>query len=258
MRKNFLSVVTRVITDADLILEVVDARFPAKSRNRDLERLIKHKRKKLLIVINKSDLVTDEDLKRQKKELGTTSVFVSAKQKRGNIKLKEAIGKMTDKKEITIAVVGYPNTGKSSIINMLKGKKSAKTSSTAGFTKGMQKIRISEKIILIDTPGILQFKETDETLLILLSAKNIQQLKDLEGTGLEVAELVIKNNKQTIEKFYKIKAETGEEFLEKLALSKNRLIKGGLPDITEATRVLLTDFQKGKISLKKTTPIINE
>ena len=50
MRKNFLSVVTRVITDADLILEVVDARFPTESRNQDLEKLIKQKRKKLFIL----------------------------------------------------------------------------------------------------------------------------------------------------------------------------------------------------------------
>ncbi|MCR4335171.1 MAG: 50S ribosome-binding GTPase [archaeon] len=249
MKKGFLQIVKKVVDEADILLEIIDARFPTKSRNADLERIIKLSGKKLLLVLNKADLVSIENVKKQKELIGVKSVFVSAKKKQGTIKLREAIGKLSDKNEVKVGVVGYPNTGKSSIINMLKGKKSSRVAAIAGFTKGMQYVRISTKLILIDSPGIIPLEEQDEILMVMLSAKNIQSLEDLEGTGIEVAGELLKSIPEKLKNFYGVEAQNGEEFLEKLALKRKKLLKGGSPNITEAARLLITDFQRGKIVL---------
>ena len=74
--------------------------------------------------------------------------------------------------------MGYPNTGKSSLINYLKGKKSAKTSITAGFTRGEQIFRISERAVLIDTPGVIPFMRGGEAKLALMASKSPQDLQN--------------------------------------------------------------------------------
>ncbi|MCH7902656.1 50S ribosome-binding GTPase [archaeon] len=246
---NYWNIVRQVVEDADIVIEVADARFPEQSRNHDLEQLVKAKGKKLLIVLNKSDLIGKNEAKREMEKIKERSIFVSAKLRNGARKIKEEIGRFNVKGEVKIAVTGYPNTGKSSIINMLKGTSSARTSSLAGFTKGKQMIRISSKIMLIDTPGIIPLKEHDVTLMALLSAKSVQQIKDLEGTGMDIAEILMESNKSGLEKFYGIKASDGEEFLEELALKRKKLLKKGKPDLNASARILIVDFQKGKIGL---------
>jgi len=249
MKKGYWQIVKKVLEEADIVLEVIDSRFPDESRNLLLEKNIQEKGKKLLLVLNKADLVSEKQVKKQKELVGIKSVFVSAKKKHGTIKLREAIGKLSRGKEVKVAVVGYPNTGKSSVINMLKGKKSAGIGAVAGFTRGMQYVRISSKVMLIDTPGIIPFDEKNETLMVLLSAKNMQNLKDLESTGVEIAEALLKSNKEKIERFYDVKARDGEEFLEEIALKRKKLLKGAKPDLNTAARILITDFQRGKIVL---------
>lgn len=246
---KYSQVVEKVIRDADIVLEVVDARFPEQSRNIQLEENVKWSGKKLLIVLNKADLIGKRAAERIKKSLGERAVFVSAKRKTGTIRIKEEIGKLSGGKEIKVAVVGYPNTGKSSIINMLKGKKSARTSSTAGFTKGKQMVRISARIMLIDTPGVMELGEKDEVLLALLGAKNPQDMKDLEGAGIQVAQMLIDNNPEALLKTYGVEATDGEEFLEKLAIKRNKLMKGARPDVNAIAKILILDYQQGKIGL---------
>lgn len=246
---NYWNIVRQVVEEADIVMEIVDARFPEQSRNHDLEQLVKAKRKKLLIVLNKSDLIGKKEAEIEQKKIKERSVFVSAKLRTGARKIKEELGRFNIKNEVRIAITGYPNTGKSSIINMLKGTASARTSSIAGFTKGKQMIRISSKIMLIDTPGIIPLKENDILLMVLLSAKSVQQIKDLEGTGMDIAEILLESNKSGLEAFYGIEASDGEEFLEKLALKRNKLLKKGKPDLNASARLLIVDFQKGKIGL---------
>jgi len=251
---SYRDIVRKVVGESDIVIEVIDARFPEQSRNQELEGMVKARGKKLLIVVNKSDLVTLDESREQKRGIGIKSVFVSAKQKKGTANLRKAIGELSSGKEVRIGITGYPNTGKSSVINMLKGKKSSGTSSSAGFTKGMQYVRISKKIVLIDTPGVIPVGENDETLMALLSSKSPDRLKDLEGTGLEITELLLKANRKQLEETYGVKAGGAEEFLEKLALEKNKLLKAGKPDLPAAARIIITDFQKGKIGLKESKP----
>lgn len=246
---GYRRIAREVIKEADIVIEVADARFPEKSRNREMEETVKRMRKKLVIVFGKSDLVSKREAEKAKSFAGQTSIFVSAKTRKGISRIKTIIGSMAKGNEVKVAIIGYPNTGKSSLINALKGRRAAGTSSTAGFTRGKQNIKIG-KIMLIDTPGVIPLKENDQLLMAMLSSKNPNQLKDLEGIGIELAELLIKNQKQDIEKFYGVTAKEGEEFLEKLAEKKNRVLKGNKPDTKWAARQLITDFQQGKIKTK--------
>ena len=247
---GYTEIVRKMIKEANVVLEVIDARFPVQSRNTEMENFVKHNGKKLLIVINKSDLVGKKQAERIKKTINEKSVFVSALKKKGGSRLRTEIMGLAQGEKAKVGIIGYPNTGKSSVINMLKGRKNALTSPTAGFTKGTQFVRINKQVMLIDSPGVIPLQQNDETLMALLSSKNPQQLKDLEGTGIEVAQILIDNDPGQIEKVYGVKATDGEELLEKLAIAKKRLLKAGKPDLNAAATILIVDFQNGKIRLK--------
>jgi ribosome biogenesis GTPase A len=110
-----------------IVLHVIDARFPEDSRNREIEDRVKDAGKRILYVINKTDLVGIELAKEIARGI-QPSVFVSSKEKLGGTILLKSILKMSEGKSVTVGVVGYPNVGKSSVINLLKGKKSSSVS----------------------------------------------------------------------------------------------------------------------------------
>ncbi len=247
MKKNYFSRVIKVINSADIIIEVLDSRFPDLSRNKKIEKIVKQKRKQLLIVLNKSDLADETNLKKIKQKLSHPTVFLSAKQKNGIIKLRKELGKMSRKKNVIIGLIGYPNTGKSSIINALKGKASASVSSVAGHTKGEQFIRISEKILLIDTPGVLG-GEKEEHLLVLMGAKNPEKMEDAELAAHYLIKYLFSVNQNFFNKKFEITDKNPEIVLKKIALKKKKLLKGGKPDTKTTAFILLRDWQKGKIN----------
>ena len=151
MKKGFFDRVYWIIENSDLLIEVVDSRFPEKTRNRKIEGFVKRKGKELIIVLNKSDLVSKNNADKTKKEIQKEfpCVFISSTERQGTRRLRELILIKTKNKGNIVGVIGYPNTGKSSIINVLSGKK-VKTSVTSGFTRGQQIINAGKfKLITI-------------------------------------------------------------------------------------------------------------
>lgn len=226
---SFWTVVNQVIRNSDILLEVLDARFPEESRNIEVENKAAREEKQILYVLNKCDLVTKEDMEKWKGRI-QPSIFVSSKERLGTTMLRNKILSMAKKDNITVGVVGYPNTGKSSVINALKGKTAAKTSSVSGYTKGLQMIRIDNRMNIIDTPGVIPFKEDDEVKLALLGSKT--DVKEPEIAALKLLE--------------NMHDDEPEEKLEELAKGWNMLMKGGIPDTRRAARKLLEDWQKGR------------
>lgn len=249
---KFFDRVKKIVERSDLLLETVDARFPELTRHKEIESIIKRKRKKVIIVLNKSDLVSKTAAAKSKKiiEKEFETAFVSSKSRKGMKKLRERISKYRKGKTV-VGVIGYPNTGKSSLINALTGRHSAKTSSTAGFTRGEQFIKATEKVFFIDSPGIIPFQEWDEFGLALIGAKNANQLKQLIDVAEELIKFIKEKNLETLHTAYRVevKGKGTEEILEEMAFNKNRLKKGGKADLDAVSRMLLSDWQKGKLKV---------
>ena len=247
MGKGFASRVNRVIWHSDIVIEVVDARFPEETRNSDLEKKVVDSGKKLIVAINKSDLVSKERAKRAKRGVSKPAVcvFLSAKDRKGIMRLMREIG-IAGKGKSVVGIIGYPNTGKSSVINALKGRRVALTSKKAGFTKGEQLVRLNQEIMLVDSPGVIPFNERDEFKLFLVGAKNVQNLGDKELVALKLIEFIQKNSPGELKKKYGVVGR-GEKALEEIAVKRKKLSKGGAPDTNAAAGVVLEDWSRGKL-----------
>ena len=240
---NYWRIVNKVILNSDILLLVLDARMPELTRHREIEMKIRQKAKKILYVLNKCDLVPKSEIEKAKKEL-QPCVFVSSKEKLGGTILLKKILELSKGQECYVGVLGYPNVGKSSIINMLKGKKAASVSPHAGHTHGIQFVRARRKLKLIDTPGVLPFGEKDILKQVIIGSKNPEHLKEPDFFAMEI----ISKYSELFEKYYNLKYNgDASEFLETLASKKNVLIRGGKPDLPRMARQLLYDWQRGKL-----------
>jgi len=233
----------KVIEKSDIILEVLDARFVKDTTNKDVERKVKAKNKILIQVINKADYVDSRKLDSVKKKL-INGVVVSVKDRVGLSFLRNKIKILANKNkmdQVVVGVVGYPNVGKSSLINVLKGRRSAKISSEAGFTKGEQYVRISRNILMIDTPGVMTKEIRDEEELVLIGAKNPHTIKDPDMAVMKL----MQEHPDFFGKKYNVKVKDDlEATIEEIALKLNLKKKGNMPDIERASRKILKDWLK--------------
>ena len=244
---NFWKLVNTVIKDSDILLMVMDSRFPNETRNRELEKKILKENKRIIFVLNKCDLVTKDYIESFKKKIDN-SVFVSCTKHFGSTKLLKKILEFSRGGKPIVGVIGYPNVGKSSFINLLKGKKSASVSSVSGHTKGIQFIIAKGKIKLIDTPGVLSYTDDDMLKKILIGSVNPHQLKDPEIYAQEM----INNYPELISKCYNVIIKKDDfEALDKIAIEKNIIKKGGEPDLKRISVQILYDWQRGKIHTNK-------
>ena len=259
-KQEFPEVVEKLINSSDIILEILDARFIKETRNIDLEEYIKNQGKRLIFVINKTDIISKERINKKGLNGAYPYVFVSCKTRKGSKDLRNRI-KIESKKiqrpveksgKITIGIIGYPNTGKSSLINMMIGRHKAGTGSEAGYTKGIQKLKLTPEIYLIDSPGVIPKKEYSsvEQLKIVKQAKiggrSFSQVKEPE---LVVAN-IMKEFRGVLEHYYNIKAKSNSELLiEELGKRKGFLKKGGLVDEDRTARFILKEWQEGKIKI---------
>jgi ribosome biogenesis GTPase A len=249
----------KIVQMSDIILEVLDARFIQETRNSELEKQISKQGKKIIYVFNKSDLVDIRKIKGEETDLLSPKVFVSCMTRKGGKELRNKI-KITahnvEKRvdtalgKITVGIIGYPNTGKSSIINLLVGKPAAGIGADAGFTKGIQKVNLTTGIVLLDSPGVIPNKQYSSSNIQAMSqhtkvgARSSSQVKYPEVAVSEI----VREFPNLLEKFYSIDSEGDSEILiEKLGRKRGLLKKGNEVDEDKTARIILKDWQEGRI-----------
>jgi ribosome biogenesis GTPase A len=241
--KSFWMVVNRVLKECDVLVLVLDARFPELCLHPELED--KAKGRPIIYVLNKCDLANKERLLKWKRKL-KHCIFVSTRKHFGITMLKHKVLELAQGKPIRIGVFGYPNTGKSSLINALKGRKSAGTSPQSGHTKGVQMIRIAKGIMLLDTPGVLPYREDDQKKLALINAVDYSKVKDPDLIVMDL----LKEKGKLICSFYGVdQKEDPEEILESVAEKLKKFRKGRTLDLDTTSRIILRDWQRGKITM---------
>ena len=251
-RVPFTKQASEVISVSDIILEILDARFIEESKIAEKEEEIKKQKKILIHVLNKADLIPSNQVLKTR---GLSNpILVSTKTKQGISKLREKImilaKRFYGQNQVYVGVIGYPNTGKSSLLNLLARRGAAPVSSQPGFTKGIRKIRLAKGIILLDTPGIVPRNENlfaeDQIKHGLLG---VQIPESVRNPDMIVSELM-KLYPEKLEKHYKISADGDiEVLLDELGKKLRMMKKGNDVDSERVARKILKDWHSGKIRL---------
>ncbi len=248
----------------NIIIEVIDARIPIASKNPDFDQLFRDKKR--LIVLNKYDLA-DPNMNKMWEEYykskGWSCVLYNSTNNKELRKLDNAIADASKEilerykkrglinRRIKAMIVGIPNVGKSTLINSLAKKKSAKTGNMPGVTKGKQWINLAGNIDLLDTPGILwpKFEDEEGALNLAFTGAIKDETLVLEEIALKFVEKMIKMNKvnSILEKYNIEQGEKSLDILDNIALKKGYLINNSEIDYLRVANLLLNDFRSGKL-----------
>ena len=248
----------------DVVIELLDARIPRASHNPDMEKLTKNKKK--LIVLNKSDLADEKENQKWVNyyaKNGQTAVLVYANSGKGvaesiqkiKIMMQGELKKQAENgkigKTIRVMILGIPNVGKSSYINRVTKKTSAKVGNKPGVTRQKQWIRLEESIELLDTPGVLWPKLDSEEIALNLAYTGSIKDDILEKTEIayQLLNYLVQNYKSNLETRYKL--EIGEEtildLMEMIGRKRGAIVSGGRVDLEKVSNLVLDDFRSGKL-----------
>ncbi|KAI2805961.1 Nucleolar GTP-binding protein 2 [Blomia tropicalis] len=245
----------KVIDSSDVVVQVLDVRDPMGTRSKHIETYMKKEKphKHLVFVLNKCDLVptwvTQRWVTLLSPEYPTMAFKASIKTPFGKgamISLLRQFSQLhSDKKQISVGFIGYPNVGKSSIINTLRAKKVCNVAPIAGETKVWQYITLMKRIYLIDCPGVVYPSGDTETEIVLKGVVRVENIKNPD----DYIETILERVKpEYLSKAYKLSEwDDHIDFLTKLAARTGKLLKGGEPDINTVSKMVLNDWQRGKL-----------
>jgi nuclear GTP-binding protein len=152
----------------------------------------------------------------------------------------------SDRKQVSVGFVGYPNVGKSSIINTLRKKAVAKVAPIAGETKVWQYVTLMKRIYLIDCPGIVPPSRNDRDVDLVM--RGVVRIENVDNPAQYMEEILQRVQPRHLQRTYDIKGyENATEFLEMLARKSGRLLKGGEPDLDGVAIMVINAYLRGKI-----------
>ena len=248
----------------DIVIEILDARVPLASQNPDIEEIIKDKNK--IIVLNKSDLADNNITNRWidfYKNKGIKAIAVESNNSKGIKDVIEAIKleyesikeKYMQKgrigKAIRVMVLGIPNVGKSTFINSIAKRNTAKVGNKPGVTKQKQWIKVTNEIELMDTPGMLwpKLENKDFAMHLAFVGTIGENAIDKEEIAYYLLEYLIKNYPEKITERFNIELKEKEtmEVLEEIARKRGAIISGGNINMQKVSDIILNEFQNGKL-----------
>jgi len=248
---GFWPIVLNVLRNSDVVLLLVDARMPDITKNSEIVSKVENMRgKRLVIVFNKSDLVGRKDIEKLKKEY-PNAFFVSSTKKIGIGKLKTSLENMAenwDRPSLRIGLVGYPNIGKSTLINLLAPAAKAKVSPVSGTTKKTLWVR-NGRLRIMDSPGIIPYGDK-KVQIGMTASKDPHKIRNPEKVAISIIELLMKKDPKLLEKYYKASGDTAYEVFEDIGRKMGYLVKGGEIDENRVSIKVIDDWQKGRIKLK--------
>ena len=264
----------------DLVAELIDARIPLSSRNPDIDNIVGDKPR--LVVLNRADQADPAGNRAWGayfREKGIPVLETDAKTGRGvnqfsaviHTALADQIAKWQAKgqvgRPVRAMVVGVPNVGKSTFINKVAKRKSAKAGDRPGVTRGKQWVAVDSSLDLLDTPGILWPKFEDQTTGMHLAFTGAvkDDILDVEALACRLMNLLAKRYPDALAQRYKIEAPDwdalceeqggmgdmeviyGYEVLRRAARKRGFLISGGECDTDRMAHILLDEFRGGKL-----------
>ena len=257
----------------DIVVEIIDARIPISSRNPDIDQIVGAKPR--LVVLNRCDQA-DGSMNRLWTEYfkakGCTVLETDAKTGTGvnrfsqviQAALKDTIARWREKGQIgrpvRAMVVGVPNVGKSTFINKIAKRKSAKAGDRPGVTRGKQWVNVDATLDLLDTPGILwpKFEDEHTGLHLAFTGAVKDDIMDVETLGCHLMALMGKRYPQALMVAYKLsqlpeqedeenEVAYGYRLLQAAANRRGMRISGGEFDTERMARVLLDEYRGGKL-----------
>ncbi|KAL6893495.1 hypothetical protein ACP4OV_007593 [Aristida adscensionis] len=277
--RSFYKELVKVIEASDVILEVLDARDPLGTRCIDMERMVRKAdpSKRIVLLLNKIDLVPKEAVEKWltylREEMPTVAFKCNTQEQRTKLGWKPSkidktsnIPQSSDclgaenlikllknysrshelKLAITVGIVGLPNVGKSSLINSLKRSRVVNVGSTPGVTRSMQEVQLDKKVKLLDCPGVVMLKSSDSGISVAL--RNCKRVEKMDDPISPVKEILSICPHEKLLSLYRVPSFSSvDDFLQKVATLRGKLKKGGIVDVEAAARIVLHDWNEGKI-----------
>ena len=253
------------LANMDAVCEILDARIPLSSRNPDVDDLTAGKKR--IVVLNRVDQADPEMTKKWAayfRSLGYAVIEVDAKSGAGVKQFAPAVrALLRDKLDayeakgqigrvLRVMVLGIPNVGKSTFINKVSGRKTAKAEDRPGVTRTKQWVPVDKTLELLDTPGILwpKFEDPEVGIRLAFTGAIKDDVVDIEELAMRLMDYLGKNYPQSISERYKVvpaEGDDGWELLQKAARKRGFLISGGEVDTERMSRILLDEFRGGKL-----------
>lgn len=253
------------IGNMDAVCEIVDARIPLSSRNPDLDELTAGKPR--IVVLNRADQADPAATARWSayfRARGNAVIEADAKSGAGVKQFAPAVRTLLSDKiaayrakgqvgrVLRVMVLGVPNVGKSTFINKVSGRKTAKAEDRPGVTRAKQWVPVDKTLELLDTPGILWPKFEDPVVGMRLAFTGAirDEVVDIEELAMRLMDYLGEHYPEALRNHYKIEAEPGEDgwtLVERAGRKRGFLISGGAIDTERMSRILLDEFRAGKL-----------
>lgn len=249
----------------DIVGEIIDSRIPISSKNPVIDDVLKDKPR--IMILNKSDMADENETKKwlsYYRKKGYGAVVVDALHSKGldkiysvakemlSDKFKKLEEKNLSSKTIRMMIVGIPNVGKSTFINSISKRKSAKIGDRPGVTKQVQWIKTKNDLELLDTPGVLWPKFEDERIGLHLAFTGAikDEIMDIENLAFRFIDELNKRDVNILKNRYNLSKDSYEDTLylmDEIGRNRGAILKKNEIDYFKVANLVFDDFRKVKL-----------